>query len=71
MDIVTIKLDKITMKKLEKQIQNNVTIAEMENCLDNINEVTCYELFRTDTDLIWIKFDRTNSKIEIIREEQS
>jgi hypothetical protein len=69
MDIVTIKLDKITMKKLEKQIQN-VTI-EMENCLDNINEVTCYELFRTDTDLIWIKFDRTNSKIEIIREEQS
>ncbi len=69
MDIVTIKLDKITMKKLEKQIQN-VTI-EMENCLDNIHETTCYELFRTDTDLIWIKFNHDESKIEIIREEQS
>ncbi len=69
MDIVTIKLDKITMKKLEKQIQN-VTI-EMENCLDNIHETTCYELFRTDTDLIWMKFNHDESKIEIIREEQS
>ncbi len=69
MEIIEVKLDKRIMKKLEKQIQN-VTI-EMENCLDNINEVTCYELFRTDTDLIWIRFNRTDGKMEIIREEQS
>ncbi len=43
----------------------------MENCLDNIHETTCYELFRTDTDLIWIKFNHDESIIEIIREEQS
>ena len=71
MEIIGFKVDKSTLRKIEKQIQK-VTI-EMENCLDNIHETTCYELFRTDSELIWIKFihDIDEYKIEIIREEQS
>ncbi len=68
-DEVTIKLDKRTIKQLEKQVQN-VTM-EMENCLDSLHDTTCYELIRTDKELIWIKFNHDENKVEIIREEQS
>jgi len=69
MDVVTFKSDRKTIKQLEKQIKN--TAAEMENCLDNIHTCTCYELIRDDNELIWIKFNYDEYKIEIIREEQS
>jgi hypothetical protein len=69
MEIIGIKVDKNTLKKIEDKIKRLTT--EMENCLTDFGDPTCYELFRTDSELIWIRFDHEDNKIEIIREEQS
>jgi len=69
MDVLTIKLNKRTMEQLERQIRKQTT--EMENCLNSLDDVTCYELIRTDDELIWIRFNHDEHMIEVIREEQS
>jgi hypothetical protein len=69
MEIIGIRIDKSTLKKLEEKIKLQTT--EMENCLTDFGDPTCYELFRTDNEVIWIRFDHEDNKIEIIREEQS
>ena len=54
----------ITMSRGIKELY-----PEMENCLDNLHNTTCYELFRADNEVVWVRF--YNDKLEIIREEQS
>ncbi len=69
MEIVGFKVNKKIVEEIEKKIKD--ISMEMENCLDNISTTTCYELIRTDNELIWIRFNHNKNKIEIIREEQS
>ena len=69
MEIVGFKVDKNTLRKIEKEISR--ICEEMENCLTDFGNPTCYELFRTDSELIWVRFDHDTNEIEIIREEQS
>ena len=69
MEIIGIKLNKKSLETIEKQIKG--IAVEMENCLTDFGEPTCYELFRTDDELIWIRFDHEENRMEIIREEQS
>ena len=69
MEIVEIRVSKKTLQEIENRIKE--ISPEMDNCLTDFGDPTCYELFRTDNELIWIRFNHEKNKIEIIYEEQN